>query len=181
MTNRRWAAITAALLLLLPFSPADAAKTLKIRTTFVTTRWTIDCPKGPLVDLGKAVMTDKGWQLLTECMGAIEAANGLKIKSKTKVKNFVVVKDRIDSETEISIADAEKLKKIIEDNPILSPPWREPRRRLLKGPCPPITRIGEFARQAFATPVTPSVTPGPAVIAATPIEPGLQRAHESAA
>ena len=29
--------------------------------------------------------------------------------------------------------------------------------------------MGELARQAFAIPVTPSVTPGPAVIAATPI------------
>ena len=30
--------------------------------------------------------------------------------------------------------------------------------------------MGEFARQAFAMPVTPSVAPGPAVIAATPID-----------
>jgi hypothetical protein len=41
--------------------------------------------------------------------------------------------------------------------------------------------MGELARQALATPVTPSVAPGPAVTAATPIEPGLQRAQASAA
>jgi hypothetical protein len=65
--------------------------------------------------------------------------------------------------------------------PMWSISWSEPRRRLAKGPWPPKTRIGEFARQALATPVTPSVTPGPAVMAATPILPGLQRAQESAA
>ena len=59
--------------------------------------------------------------------------------------------------------------------------WSEPRRRFENGPWPPNTRIGELARQAFAMPVTPSVTPGPAVIAATPIEPGRQRAQASAA
>ena len=42
-------------------------------------------------------------------------------------------------------------------------------------------RARELARQALAMPVIPSVTPGPAVMAATPIEPGLQRAHASAA
>jgi hypothetical protein len=41
--------------------------------------------------------------------------------------------------------------------------------------------MGELARQALATPVTPSVTPGPAVMAATPTRPGLQRAQASAA
>ena len=47
--------------------------------------------------------------------------------------------------------------------------WSEPRRRFSKGPCPPKTRMGELARQALAMPVTPSVTPGPAVMAATPM------------
>ena len=51
----------------------------------------------------------------------------------------------------------------------------EPRRRLEKGPWPPITRIGLLARQALAMPVTPSVTPGPAVRTAQPMRPGLRR------
>ena len=59
--------------------------------------------------------------------------------------------------------------------PTWSISWSEPRRRFENGPWPPITRIGELARQALAMPVTPSVTPGPAVSTAQPIRPGLRR------
>ena len=59
--------------------------------------------------------------------------------------------------------------------------WSEPRRRFENGPCPPITRMGLFARQAFAMPVTPSVTPGPAVTTAQPIFVGFSRLYASAA
>jgi len=51
--------------------------------------------------------------------------------------------------------------------------WSEPRRRLLNGAWPPITSTGLLARQALAMPVTPSVTPGPAVSTAHPIRPGF--------
>ena len=49
-----------------------------------------------------------------------------------------------------------------------------------RGACPPITTIGMLARQAVATPVTASVSPGPAVTIATPGCP-VTRAQPSAA
>ncbi len=47
--------------------------------------------------------------------------------------------------------------------------WSEPRPRRPRGAAPPISSSGLLAEYALATPVTASVTPGPAVTAATPI------------
>jgi len=58
--------------------------------------------------------------------------------------------------------------------------WSEPRPWLKVGAAPPSSTRGELAAQAFATPVTASVTPGPAVTIATPT-PRVRRAQASAA
>ena len=58
--------------------------------------------------------------------------------------------------------------------------WSEPMSASARGPAPPITIIGTAARCAFATAVTVSVTPGPAVTAHTPTVP-VMRDHASAA
>ena len=46
--------------------------------------------------------------------------------------------------------------------------WREPILCWFRAPWPPISRNGLSARSAFATPVTASVVPGPAVTTAQP-------------
>lgn len=46
--------------------------------------------------------------------------------------------------------------------------WSEPMSVSKRGPAPPMQIIGMPARCAFATAVTTSVTPGPAVTAQTP-------------
>ena len=56
----------------------------------------------------------------------------------------------------------------------------EPRPRLNVGAAPPRRTSGLAAAHAFATPVTASVTPGPAVTIATPT-PRVSRAQASAA
>ena len=57
---------------------------------------------------------------------------------------------------------------------------REPRPWLNVGAAPPMSSSGTLAAQALATPVTASVTPGPAVTMATPM-PRVRRAQASAA
>ncbi len=57
---------------------------------------------------------------------------------------------------------------------------KEPMSQSARGPAPPMTIIGMPARCAFATAVTTSVTPGPAVTAQTPGRP-VTRAYPSAA
>ena len=47
--------------------------------------------------------------------------------------------------------------------------WSEPSPRRPRGAAPPIRSRGLRAEYALATPVTASVTPGPAVTAATPM------------
>ena len=58
--------------------------------------------------------------------------------------------------------------------------WSEPRPWLNVGAAPPRSTSGLCAAHAFATPVTASVTPGPAVTIATPT-PRVSRAQASAA
>lgn len=58
--------------------------------------------------------------------------------------------------------------------------WSEPILCWVCAPWPPMRSMGDSARNAFATPVTASVVPGPAVTTAQPGLP-VMRAYPSAA
>jgi hypothetical protein len=120
---------TAALPLLLLASAGSAsfaAGTFRMQTTvkdFVTTKWTLQCPNGKKIDLTKVDLTPAGEMLFFECLADIESTNGVHIRSKTRVRDFITQEDTITSETEMDMAQAMKLCDIIDSNRLPSPPF----------------------------------------------------------
>jgi hypothetical protein len=124
------------LLLLVALSiaiPADAAKTYKMKSTvkeFVLTKWTLECPDGTTRDLTRINLDEEGYEELLDCINEIESDVGIEIESRTKVKDSVVVSDKIKSVSEMSEAQAKKLCDIIDQHEILSAPVVRSRPRI---------------------------------------------------
>lgn len=137
MTRHAIRSMTIAIVVLTLATPA-AAKTFKMKTTvkdFVTTKWTLECPTGGTIDLTKVALDDAGIDLFLECLGMIEAANGVTISSKTKVKNFVTQEDTIKSTVEMTEAEAQKLCDLVAMHRLPEVPFATGRPRIQTVTC----------------------------------------------
>ena len=119
--------------LLMSLLPVQAADRFVMRTTvkdFVTTKWTLQCPDGRKIDLTKVSLTEMGYEEFTLCLQDIESMNGVKISSRTKVRNHVVQEDVIKSETVMDAMQASKLCGILDNNKLPFLPFTSGRGRV---------------------------------------------------
>lgn len=99
------------------FAGFASAQTYEMRTVvkdFVTTEWTLMCPDGNILDLSTVDLTDQGIHEFMQCLGQIESSAGVKLTSKTVVKDFVVESDEIISVTAMTAEQVQKLKDVID-------------------------------------------------------------------
>lgn len=118
MLVRGACAALCSIIFLAGLQPAQAAG-FAVKTTvedFVTTKWTLDCPDGRKIDLTKVDLSEEGQAQFMECLGEIESENGIEIRSRTSVRDFVTQEDRIDSETELDEEQALKLCQLIDNH-----------------------------------------------------------------
>lgn len=114
-------------------SVSAQGQTFAMRTVvkdFVTTEWTLACPDGEVLDLTTVDLTDEGIRRLIECLGQIEAEAGVHIKSNTIVRDFVVESDEIISTTNMTAAQVNKIKDIIDTHRVPMNPFPGTRPRI---------------------------------------------------
>jgi len=109
------------------------AQTFEMRTVvkdFVTTEWTLECPDGQVLDMTTVDLTEEGIHKLIECLNQIEAQNGTHIQSSTVVRDSVTVSDEIVSTTNLTEAQVNKIKGIIDAHQMPMNPFPGSRPRI---------------------------------------------------
>lgn len=109
------------------------AQTYTMRTVvkdFVTTEWTLECPDGEVLDMSVVDLTEQGIVKLLDCLNQIESEQGIQITSKTVVEDFVVESDEVIGTVEMTAAQVDKIKNLIENNRVPVNPFPATRPRI---------------------------------------------------